>query len=611
MPQSGMAPDPRALTRYRRLALRTTETFEGGIYPFPLFVPDAGGQLQRGRGVVWRSRRTNLLWTESEDRAGTAGPELAVTALLHFVKKHDRELMGRPARFELADAALADAFREQLGDGEAEVVAVPALAEVDEALRELTRTVDDVDGSTRLVDAPGVTADQVQAFAAAAAACYTAAPWNGLASTDVIVVDGAGLPPDMRAVVITSEPAGLLLFAGEEDARDFLAGEEGEQIDPWSIAFVDINGLSFTDATEWHARGLAVAGTDAYPRVYGPGDEATAPTPEHIAGLTLVLGAVAASRDDDLDGGEWTCDVALAGRTVRVSLSLPGLLEPVPPGEPDPDVDVSLWMRVQEEREGLGLAGPLPDEAPAETQARALALEAMATTGRRQLQLARRAVAVDPACADALRVLAIRTVDLDAAMPLYRQALAAAEASRPASASADVGVPSWDDLSARPYIRARLALGSALDAAERFDEARQQFEGLVDPDPGRESIARDLLLETLVRAGATGEAQALVERFAADPRAVWAYAAALVAFWREGDGASARALLARAVAANVHAVPYLTGARDFDEPGGSLGPGSEDEGADIADRLIDLWHEVPGALAWLEKMAPSRKRRRR
>jgi hypothetical protein len=169
----------------------------------------------------------------------------------------------------------------------------------------------------------------------------------------------------------------------------------------------------------------------------------------------------------------------------------------------------------------------------------------------------------------------------------------------------------WDDVTARPYIRARLALGNALDAAGQFDEARQQFEAVVDPDPQAPAIARDLLLETLVRAGAQDDANALVERFADDSRAVWRYVEALVSFWRGGDGTAARARLAAAIDANRHAVPYLTGARDIEEAEGPVDPGTPEEGVDIADRLVDLWDAVPGAVDWLKAQAPPARKRRR
>ena len=605
-----MADTTLALARYRRLALRTTETFQGGIYPFPSLIADASGDPRRAHGVAWRSVRTNLMWTEVEDLAGTADVDLAIAALLHFLKKYDRELMGRPARFELTDAPLADALRARLADPEAQVVVVPVLPEVEEALRDVSNAVDDEDGSTRLVDAPGVTPEQLQAFATAAAAFYHAAPWHGLAPTDVMQLDSDGIPPDLRAVVITGDPPGLLLFANDDQAREFLAGDDDERLDPWAIAFGAIEELSFADASAWGARGLAVAGPYAFPRVHGPGEDATVPTPDEIAGLTVVLAALAASAEDEIDTGAWTRTVPTLDGPIDVQLSLPGVLAAGEPGAPDADVDLTIWAAVQEEREALGLVEePAPDAPPA-VRAQALALAAMAATGRRQLQLARRALAIDPGCADALRVLAIRTADLDAALPIYRQALAAAEDAR-AQATPPSPPPSWNDVATRPYIRARLALGSALDARSEYAEALQHFAAVLDSDPQGVSIARDLLLETLIRAGAKDDAQALIDRFASDPRAVWAYAAALVAFWRQGDGADSRARLAAALAANPHAVPYLVGTRDIEEPVEPIEPGSPEEGADIADRLIDLWDQVPEAVAWLKSLAPRDKRGRR
>jgi tetratricopeptide (TPR) repeat protein len=86
----------------------------------------------------------------------------------------------------------------------------------------------------------------------------------------------------------------------------------------------------------------------------------------------------------------------------------------------------------------------------------------METTGKRRLDLARRALAISPDCADAHVLLAEATEDPHEARRLYEQGVQAGErALGPEMFERDAG-HFWGILETRPYMRARQGLAEVL-----------------------------------------------------------------------------------------------------------------------------------------------------
>jgi hypothetical protein len=197
------------------------------------------------------------------------------------------------------------------------------------------------------------------------------------------------------------------------------------------------------------------------------------------------------------------------------------------------------------------LASTPPDASPAtpaspEEDAQRLAYDALVARGRYQLQLARRALARWPDCADGWLVLGNRAKTPAEAIDCYEQAVAAGErAHGPEPFERDAG-HLWSTVDARPYLRAKLALADALDAADRADDAIGHYRDIVRLDRDDHLGARFPLLQILLRRSKDDEAQALIEQFAEDEGAEWLYSGALVAYRREAADAADR--LRRALA---------------------------------------------------------------
>jgi hypothetical protein len=251
------------------------------------------------------------------------------------------------------------------------------------------------------------------------------------------------------------------------------------------------------------------------------------------------------------------------------------------------------------------LASTPPDASPAapaspEEDAQRLAYDALVARGRYQLQLARRALARWPDCADAWLVLGNRAKTPAEAIDRYQQAVAAGErAHRPEPFERDAG-HLWSTVDARPYLRAKLALADAFDAADRADDAIGHYRDIVRLDRDDHLGARFPLLQILLRRSKDDEAQALIEQFAEDEGAEWLYGGALVAYRREAADAADR--LRRALAANRHVPAFLTGEREIRDLPETYAPGSVDEAKLAADALLDAWNDTPGAILWLNTL---------
>ncbi|HEY3884741.1 MAG TPA: hypothetical protein VGL62_06015 [Vicinamibacterales bacterium] len=134
------------------------------------------------------------------EEGGTASAEFALAALLEFGLKSLKGLDGRPARVEVRDPGLRDALAEAIGRMSTSVVVVDDLPTVREVLNNLEAEAAGGRRFPGLLESSGVTPDRLRAFAQAAAAFYTARPWEHLANEDLIGVESDGAPRAMRHV---------------------------------------------------------------------------------------------------------------------------------------------------------------------------------------------------------------------------------------------------------------------------------------------------------------------------------------------------------------------------------------------------------------------------
>ena len=635
------------VARYKRLAIRSADTWQGGLFRLPMWIQERDADPPyRPVGAFWRSVRTGLIWILIEPQPRTANAELALRALLEFGKKHERELLGRPAKIEVPNARFAEELGQLLDDRDTAIAVVEDQPEVHEALRELGER--DTDPLPRgLLETSGVTVEYVRRFAEAACEFYKGELWEALEPEDLVAVDIPGLDPEMRYLVVTGtsrETRGIMFYRGRDQFERFRRNPptSGKKPRMWIVAFDHIDDLPFADVDAWEDLTLPVAAVDAYPRpgLVLPTDSWVRPDARRLAHLEAILRALTATTDDEFDLGEWTRQVDTTEGAVTVRLSLPQLLEQMAgkdvsdaPADADGRIADLRFQTEQALRRASRAArsADTPEDAArlveetlnasaggadgakqmsTEERAQELAHAAYASRGRRRIQLARQALAMYPDCADAWSALGERAIDLDRARQRYDEAVAAGERALGLDMFTAGAGHFWEAVETRPYMRARFALADCLEAAGAVDEAIEHYRDMLRLDPSDHQAVRRRLLQCLAEQQRDGDAHSLIEQFKDDESPDWKYAAALVAFRREGDSVSSRALRANAVGELAAVVSYLIGERALPTPPAAFRPYSRDHAVVCASWLIDMWQDTPGACDWLAHERAPRGRRR-
>lgn len=255
-----------------------------------------------------------------------------------------------------------------------------------------------------------------------------------------------------------------------------------------------------------------------------------------------------------------------------------------------------------------GLSGPglenaledAPSRSPRQ-EAQEFAYQSMEASSRKEaLALARKAVAIDPDCADALVTLAACESRTAAELITgFRAATAAGERALGADFFREHRGRFWGILETRPYMRARQQLAEALlDFGDR-KEGIQHLEGLLDLNPDDNQGVRDTLLGAYLECDDLQGAGRLLRQFAGDSTAVFAWGGTLERLL-SADFPGAERELRSARAQNRFVEEYLRGIRklprDFPD---SYVLGSEEEAILCMEAMSGAWMAHPEAMIWL------------
>jgi tetratricopeptide (TPR) repeat protein len=221
---------------------------------------------------------------------------------------------------------------------------------------------------------------------------------------------------------------------------------------------------------------------------------------------------------------------------------------------------------------------------------------------KRRSMLARRAVELDPDCAEAYLILADDTHDALARADLLRQGVDAGERALGESFVERESGNFWLLLETRPYMRARLRLARELAALGLKREALAHFHALLDLDTQDNLGVRTDIALLLLDLREHEQLEALLERYNTDTDPTFfPYVRALLSFRQQGDGPQARELMELAVQSNPHVPPLLLGHLPLpDELPQQTIPGDEGEAARYARYGLSAWSSTEGALCWLE-----------
>jgi tetratricopeptide (TPR) repeat protein len=178
-------------------------------------------------------------------------------------------------------------------------------------------------------------------------------------------------------------------------------------------------------------------------------------------------------------------------------------------------------------------------------------------TGRRVIQIARRALEIHPDCVEAYELLGKSTCDTLRALQHFEQAVRAGErALGPKVFEEDVG-HFYGIVATRPYMRARESLAAALIALDRLDEATAHLRDMLRLNPNDNQGIRYPLAACLLALGSDHQRELtqLFKRYD-EKTTQWEYAKALAIFAREGNSDLALRARKAALRRNRH-VPDL------------------------------------------------------
>jgi tetratricopeptide (TPR) repeat protein len=235
-------------------------------------------------------------------------------------------------------------------------------------------------------------------------------------------------------------------------------------------------------------------------------------------------------------------------------------------------------------------------------EAQDLAYEAMeAQTPERALQLARRALELNPRCVDALLIIARSTRQSpEALIESVRAAVNAGEEDLGSDFFDDNRGYFWGILETRPYMRARAFLAELLAEAGKVSEALAHLEAMLQLNPNDNQGMRYVLLGHYLALDRLDEAQRLLKQYDGDGSAMFAWGRVLERFLAE-DQPGASAALQEARQLNRFAEDYLKGSKHVPRRLPEYyGIGDENEGVVCAVELGKAWGKHPSAVNWLK-----------
>lgn len=630
------------IERLRTLPQRANETWQAATLRMPVWVEE-NGEPARPVTAFCVSVSTGSLGTVEPTVSTDRSTQLVRDSIVHLATGKGGGY--RPGRLEVRQPEVAAELRPLLAGVGIEVIERPKL-EAFEVVRQIV-TADILDGEDpAALLVKGVRIDHLRAFADAAAEFHSAEPWRHLTDEDPIAVTSPRPPAGLGWLTVmgaAQREFGLAFFESRRAYdRMFEVDDPARELTKrgvWSFTFVPLINLPFGDADAWEEHGLPLPKAGFYPffaRFEGDA-EIKRPNPRQWTYIEGLLRALARSTESDIDRGSWSKVVPTLDGDVEYTLTLPELLEPLdavarrhPGGFPDrralersmvdisraiADLDspsISEINRYLDANFNDKTAAHREPQTPLE-RAQDLVYDAVEARGRRQLQLARKALEVCPDCADAYVLLAERTSNIDEARDLYRQAIAAgARTLGPEIFETEAG-RFWGILETRPYMRALFGLGYNCELGGRRDEAVMHYEELLRLNPNDNQGVRYRLAICLAGGDNLDRLETVLTNHD-EGSAQWNYLWALWAFRKLGDCAHSRKRLAAAHAANRLIRKYLLGNAPL--PGelpGAYEPGKESEAVYVAFEQSTPWNAAPGALEWLAEHTepPKRTRRRR
>lgn len=623
--------------RLKKLPQRSHERWQGGIFRMPAWVLNDQQNPYRPWSALWVILSTQVISAPTIESVDHKNYACALDSLVQFA--YDKKLAGyRPGKIEVKDSALAEYLQGQLADTGITVVYCDRLLGFDEIFTDLAEQMSGGNLLPDALSAKRVTVDMMRSFADAAAQFYAAKPWQYLCDMDMVMIESPFVDPLLRYASILGN-RGVTYGIGFYDSADmfeqFVAGKGMDSIKNklyWTLFFGGIEEMPFGDADLWEDYDFPVASPAAYPVVmcYDLKGKHRRPQPDVLAFMEGLLRAFVQTSESEIDSGRWQKTVSTFDGDETYTLALPDLLESAEDARkrkvkqgrlPDRRAMEKTHLDVQRILDGqdfsstdemqnflnANLVGKkIPPQHPvtALEQAQDICYEAFEARGRKQIQLAKKALEICPDCVDAHVILAEACPDTKESYDLYAGGVAAGERLLGTEFFKEEVGHFWGILGTRPYMRARLGMAQALYEMERTEEAITHYQEMLRLNPNDNQGVRENLLACLLETKQTDEAEALLKQYKESGMAVWNYSRALLTFMKKGDSATARKHLANAIKANPFVPEYL-----LDDEPAPMSPqgysiGSVEEAAICSELLRNAWEVTPDALDWMEEHIP-------
>lgn len=616
----------RTLKKFLSLPVNSDETWQGGIVPMADLtgIPPAKGAADTAM-VLWRSTSSELVHAKPISLAGEGRLNGFVEVMLELYTEY--EFPFRAARIECNDRELADELSNLLRDSGTTATFVGEMTEWNAVMQELTEHIGVAGPPIPSLADVGCTEQQIREFAGAAAAFYRAKLWEYLDDVDLIKIETPKPPRYLKTAVVLgagSETYGLGFFDDAENHYDLMAQRaDARELSLFSLTFASPADVRSADVELWSELDLPLETGEAFPSMTffseaGP----RRPTPKELDFATVVLKALGATSEDEIDSGRWTKSVEFVGKHEKCVLSIPNLLDPPDRGEwirrgmmPERRGNERHFKLVQEfiEKSGENMTldelnaamnakftGPMdafeyPTDTPAD-RAEALCQGAIEAFGRRRIQLAKQALAEDPTYVEANVLLAESTRGADRRIELFRNAKEIGKTQLGPIMEEAAG-HFWGVTSTRPFMRACHGLAAALHEAGQTNEAIEQYQTMLRLNPNDNQGVRYELTPLLLTHNREPEAIELLDSYR-EETALWHYMKSLVEFRQSGRLAKSKKAMQSAFRANEHVVALMQSTDPPPFPD-SYALGSPEEAAVCIRELADAWDETKGYVEWM------------
>lgn len=267
------------------------------------------------------------------------------------------------------------------------------------------------------------------------------------------------------------------------------------------------------------------------------------------------------------------------------------------------DEEAERFMKTQIMGKNLDEIQELTDFDPVE-EAQELAYEGMDTDNPFEaLELAKKALQLDPDCVDALMLIVkLTSGSLSGAINKVKEIIARHKQKLGKKYFEENKGHFWGLIETRPYMRVLAFLVSALRETGKTDEAIRQAEEMLELNPNDNQGIRDSLLGMYLETGNLEGARILFKKYPSEYFAVFLWGQMLECYL-SGDLKKAAKIYKRAGERNPYVLDYLTGRR---QPSSELGdfysPGDESEAILCLEEIGPAWKKHPEAIEWLKSL---------